>query len=195
MGGFIVERIGSWPLFRDSTEECSRIGEAVFGIADEGLVDGGGDFLGEAGQAVADRDGVFVEDDVDGVALGIEAVREFSGEQVVESGGEAPDVGDGFWNIQVGAVHAAEVAQGDLGRAGFEQEMVAGDLSVVRQAEVAVLHAAEQKGIVLGEFEGAGGTVGVLDLEVDGGGHGYWLEVICYWEELKQTCGRDAHTP
>jgi len=36
--------------------------------------------------------GVFVEDNVDGVALGVEAVGEFSGEKLVDGGGEAPDV-------------------------------------------------------------------------------------------------------
>jgi len=57
-------------LFRERSEEFSCVGEAVFGITDEGFVDGGGDFLGQTWQAVADGDGVFVEDDVDGVASG-----------------------------------------------------------------------------------------------------------------------------
>ena len=73
------------------------VGEAVFGIADEGSVDDSGEVFLESRHAVADGDGVLVEDDVDGVALGIEAVREFSGEELVEGGGEAPDVGDGFY--------------------------------------------------------------------------------------------------
>ena len=82
-----------------------------------------------------------------------------------------------FFPVDVGAVHAAEIAQGSLGRTGFEQEVVAGDLRVVGKAEMAVLHPPEEEGVVLGEFEGLWDAVGVLD----GGGHGYWLEVICYW--------------
>jgi len=68
--------------------------------------------------------GDFVEDDVDGVAFEVETAGEFAGEELVEGCGEAPDVGDGFVGVDVGAVHAAEIAQGGLGRAGFEQEMV-----------------------------------------------------------------------
>jgi hypothetical protein len=101
-----------------------------------------------------------------------------------------------FFPVHVGAVHAAEVAQGGLGRTGFEQEMVARDLDVVRQAEVAVRHAAEQDGVVLGEIEGAGGAIGVLDLESDGGGHCYWLGVICYRGRVEEEeCRRDAYSP
>jgi hypothetical protein len=82
-------------LFREGREELPGILEAVFWVADEGFVDSGGDFLGQARQAVADGDGVFVEDDVDGGVLGIEPVGELAGE-VVEGGGETPDVRDGF---------------------------------------------------------------------------------------------------
>jgi len=53
-----------------------------------------------------------------------------------------------FFPVDVGAVHAAEVAQGGLRRAGFEQEVVARDLVVVRQAEVAVLHPPEKEGVM-----------------------------------------------
>ena len=76
-----------------------------------------------------------------------------------------------FFPVDVGAIHAAEVAQGGLRRAGFEQEMVTRDLRVVGQAEVAVLHPPEQEGIVLGEVEDPGGAIGVAGVEVDGG-HG-----------------------
>ena len=77
-----------------------------------------------------------------------------------------------FFPVDLSAVHAAEVAQGGLRRAGFEQEVVARDLGVVGKAEVAVSHPSEQEGVMLGEFEGAGAAGGVLDLESDGGGHG-----------------------
>ncbi len=59
-----------------------------------------------------------------------------------------------FFPVQMGAVHAAEIAQGGLRWAGFEQEVVAGDAIIVGQTEVAILHPPEQEGVVLGEFEG-----------------------------------------
>ena len=126
----------------DGSEQFPGVGEAVFGIADEGFVDDGGEVFLQSRHAVADGDGVFVEDDVDGVALGIEAVGGFSGEELVEGGGEAPDVGDGFLKVDVGAVHAAEVAQGCHGRAGFEQEVVAENLGIAGNTEVAIRHTA-----------------------------------------------------
>jgi hypothetical protein len=73
--------------------------------------------------------------------------------------------------VDVGAVHAAEIAEGGFRRASFEQKVMAGDLRVIRQAEVAILHAAEQEVVVFGEFEDTGGAVGVEGAEVDGG-HG-----------------------
>jgi hypothetical protein len=98
--------------------------------------------------------------------------------------------------VDVGGVHAAEVAQGGLRRAGFEQKMVARDLVVVWQAEVAVLHPSDQDGFVLGEFEGAGGAVGVLDLVVDGSGHAEVLLVLRMRREIVNLGGevwwRDA---
>ena len=69
----------------------------------------------------------------------------------------------------MGAVHVAEIAKGGFWRASFEQEVVARDLGVIRQAEVAILHSIEQEGIVFGEFEDTGGAVGVEAVEVDGG--------------------------
>ena len=81
-----------------------------------------------------------------------------------------------LFSVQMGAVHAAEIAEGGLGRAGFEEEMVAGNLRVVRQAEVAIVHPPEQEGIVLGEFEGTGGAIGMVSEEVDGAGHGVAAE-------------------
>ena len=109
----------------DGSEQFPGVGEAVFGIADEGFVDDGGEVFLQSRHAVADGDGVFVEDDVDGVALGIEAVGEFSGEELVEGGGEAPDVGDGFLKVDVRAIHAAEIAQGSHGREFLADELLA----------------------------------------------------------------------
>lgn len=86
----------SWFGLWERVQQFSRIGEAGFGVADEGLVDDGGEGFLQPRHTFADGDGVFVEDDVDGVALGIEAVGEFPGEELVEGGGEAPDIGDGF---------------------------------------------------------------------------------------------------
>ena len=111
----------------DGSEQFPGVGEAVFGIADEGFVDGGGEIFLQSGHPVADGDGdgIFVEDDVDGVALGIEAVGEFPGEELVEGGGEAPDVGDGFLKVDVRAIHAAEIAQGSHGREFVAHELPA----------------------------------------------------------------------
>ena len=67
-----------------SWAECLKqlacVGEAVFGASDERFVDDGGEIFRQPRHAVADGNGVFVEDDVDWVALGIEAVGEFAGE-------------------------------------------------------------------------------------------------------------------
>lgn len=52
--------------------------------------------------------------------------------------------------VHVGAVHASEIAQGSHGRAGFEEKMMAGYLRVAGHAEVAIVHPAEQEGIMLG---------------------------------------------
>ena len=49
--------------------------------------------------------------------------------------------------------------------------MVPGNLGITRNAEVAIRHPPEQKGIVLGEGKGFRGAIRVEDLEVDGG-HG-----------------------
>lgn len=69
---------------------------------------------------------------------------------------------------------------------------MAGDLRVVGKAEVAVLHPPKQEGVVLGEFEGAGGAVGVLDLEGDGS-HGESRKVKSLDVELERL-GRYSHT-
>ena len=100
--------------------------------------------------------------------------------ELVHGAGVGLGAGEHDSRFHMGAVHAAEIAQRGLGRTGFELEVVARDLLVVRQAEVAVRHSPEQEGVVLGEFEGPCCAVGVWDLEVDGAGHGYWLEVSCY---------------
>ena len=93
--------------------------------------DRNGSFKGKSEHAVADGDWVFVQDDVDGVALGIETVGEFSGEELVERGGEAPDVGDGFGKIDVGAIHAAEQEGIVLGEGeGFGGAVGTADLEV-----------------------------------------------------------------
>ena len=79
-------------------------------------------------------------------------------------------------SVHMGAVHAAKVAEGSHGRAGFEEEMMAGHLRVAGDAEVAIRHPAEQEGVVLGEGEGPGGAIGAADVEGDAG-HGKGLKV------------------
>ena len=56
-----------------------------------------------------------------------------------------------FLAVDVGAIHAAEVAQGSHGRAGFEQEVVTGNLGIAGNTEVAICHPSEQEGVVFGE--------------------------------------------
>ncbi len=127
----------------------------IFRISHQRFVEDGSKLLRQSRQAVADGGGVFVEDDVDGVALGIEAVGEFSGEELIEGGGEAPDVGDGFDVFEVGNLfrrhedgraavvschaHAAEAGfleilgeaeVGDFGAVAVEQDVVRFDVAV-----------------------------------------------------------------
>ncbi len=75
----------SWLLISaDGNGQFPSVREAVFGIPDEGLVDAESNFLRQFLLAVADGDGVFIEDDVDGSALGIQAVGKFPGEELNE---------------------------------------------------------------------------------------------------------------
>ncbi len=70
--------------------------------------------------------------------------------------------------------------------------MVTRDLGVVRQAEVAIRHPTEQKRVVLGEFEGFGGAIGVFDLEGDFGGHRAVIGVLRMRREIVNPGGRLA---
>jgi hypothetical protein len=74
-------------------------------------------------------------------------------------------------SIHVGAVQAAEIAEADLWRQGFEEEVMPGDGGVVGQMNMAVGVATEKEGVVGGEGEdfAFGGTVG--DSELNGGSH------------------------
>ena len=74
-----------------------------------------------------------------------------------------------FFPVNVRAIHAAEIAEGCHRRAGFEQEVVAGDPEITRNAEVAICHPTEQESVVFGEGKGFRDAVRVEDLEVDGG--------------------------
>ena len=47
-----------------------------------------------------------------------------------------------FFPVHVSAVETAEIAQGGHRRAGFQQEMVAGNLGIAWDAQVAILHPA-----------------------------------------------------
>jgi hypothetical protein len=58
-----------------------------------------------------------------------------------------------FLSVDVSAVQAAEVAEGRLRRTGFQDEVVTGNLGVVREPGMAVRHAAEQKRVVFCESE------------------------------------------
>ena len=95
--------------------------------------------------------------------------------------------------IGIAALFDSPAPPGGLSlRTGFEQEAVAGDSLVVGKAEMAVIHPPEQEGVVIGEFEGFCGAVGVLDLELelDGGAHGsavcrYFLQVWAMEEKVE----------
>ena len=56
-----------------------------------------------------------------------------------------------FLPVNIGAVQATEVAEGGLGRAGLQDEMVPGDLSVVRESGVAIRHPPKEECVVLSE--------------------------------------------
>ncbi len=56
--------------------------------------------------------------------------------------------------IHESAVEAAEVTQGGLGRTGFEDEVMPGDVVVVLDTSMAVVHASKQKGVVREEGKG-----------------------------------------
>ncbi len=126
----------SWFGLGECRQQIPRIGEAGFGVADEGLVDGGGEVFLQPRHAFAEGDGVFVEDDVDGVALGIEAVGEFPGEELVKGGGEAPDIGDGFYVFEVGDLLRGHEDGGTGVLAGDAHAGKAGDLEILGEAEV-----------------------------------------------------------
>jgi hypothetical protein len=81
-----------------------------------------------------------------------------------------------FFPVHLSAVEATEITQGGLGWAGFEQEVVAGNLRIPGNAKVAIRHSAEQEGVMLGEGKGLRGAVGAAELEVDGG-HGVNAEM------------------
>lgn len=110
--------------------------EAVFWISNECLIDDSSKLLRQPRHAVADGDGVFVEDDVDGVALGIEAVGEFPGEELVEGGGETPDVGDWFDVFEVGDLFGRHEDGSACIVAGHAHAAEAGFLEILGQTEV-----------------------------------------------------------
>lgn len=98
---------------------------------------------------------LFIENDIHWVAILIELIREFSREEVVDGGGEAPDVGggldvfevydlltrheDGRAGVVPGHAHAAEAGfleilgeteVGNLGAVTVEQDVVRFDVAV-----------------------------------------------------------------
>ena len=111
-------------------------------ISDQRFVDYGGNLFRQSRQAVADGDGGFVENDVDGVALGVEAVGEFSGEELVDGRCEAPDVGDGFDVFEVGDLFRRH-EDGSAGIvAGHAHAAEAGFLEILGKAEIGDLRLA-----------------------------------------------------
>jgi len=71
------------------------------------------------------------------------------------------------------AVQAAEIARASLRRVHLEEEVVTGNLRVVRDAGMGVVHAPENEGIVLGEGEDFPGILALADLDSDFGTHGF----------------------
>ncbi len=74
--------------------------------------------------------------------------------------------------IHEGAVEAAEVAQGCLGRTGFEEEVMPGDVVVVFDASMAVVHASEQESVMREEREGLPLRISFGDEQMNLGWHG-----------------------
>ena len=72
----------------------------------------------------------------------VEAIREFSGEEVVEGGGEAPDIGDGFDVFEVHDLLGGHEDRGAGVLAGEAHAAEAGDLEVLGEAEVGHLRPA-----------------------------------------------------
>lgn len=118
------------------SQQFTGILEAVFRIADEGFVNDGSERFLQTRQALADGDGVFVEDDVNGVAFGIEAVGELAGEEMVEGGGEAPDIGDGLHILEVHDLFRRHEIRGAGVAAGDAHAAEAGFLEILGEAEV-----------------------------------------------------------
>ena len=79
-----------------------------------------------------------------------------------------------FLSVDPGAVQAAEIAQARRRWVRFKDEMMPGDLSVVGDARVAVVHASENEGIVLRKGKEFSGILACGDLDLDFGAHGFW---------------------
>ena len=78
-----------------------------------------------------------------------------------------------FCSVDVGAVQTAEIAQARRGRIDLKDEVVPGNLRVLRDTGVAVVQASEDEGIVLGEGEDFPDILALADLKMDFGTHGF----------------------
>lgn len=87
-------------------------GLAVLGIFAESFVEDGAEGFRESLVALGDGDDDFVEDDVDGIAAFGEGIRKRAGEDVVNGGGHAPDVGDGLEVFESGNLLARHEERG-----------------------------------------------------------------------------------
>jgi hypothetical protein len=69
------------------------------------------------------------------------------------------------------SVQAAEIAEARHGWIGLKDEVVSGNLRVVWETSMAVVHAAENKGVVFCESKDSSGILPLEDSELDFGTH------------------------
>ena len=80
-----------------------------------------------------------------------------------------------------------EIAQACLRRIDLKDEVMAGNLSIVRDAGVGVVHAPEDESVMLREGENFPGVFALADFDIDFGAHGVGGH---YGEEAKSSTDR-----
>jgi len=92
-----------------------------------------------------------------------------------------------FRSIDMRAVQTAEIAQARRGWIHFKDEVVPGNLRVIRDARVTVVHAPEDEGIVFCEREDFPDIFALADLELNFGTHGVGLALRRAAEIVNQS--------
>ena len=81
-----------------------------------------------------------------------------------------------FLAVDPSSVQAAEIAEARHGWIGLKDEVVPGNLRIVWETSMAVVHASENKGVVFCESKDCSGILPLDDLELDFGTHGASVE-------------------